>query len=330
MLKVCSPIWVTQPADDLADLGGVDAGALDRGALHGAEQVGGVDGRQAAVAPAERRADGLDDDDVGVGERAHVGPPEWLAGGCWQSGGVEAGGWAARLGRNGGGVRRMVPPVTLATMRRSAMRRHRIAAFLAPALARRRPARGVRRVRRLQGGRRRERHDHDGRRLDHDHCRRRRGDHDLLAAGRGDHSTQVDAGDRRRLAPDRGADGRPRRAATGSSSSSATGRPPGTRSSTSPDPSTRANRTNRSRCRGAPTSSSASTRRPASTCPSPTANPTYTGPRTLTDLGLAHAVEVVNSEDFEGILTWVIGLDGQRPFTVSTLSSPPRVVVDVS
>ena len=63
---------------------------------------------------------------------------------------------------------------------------------------------------------------------------------------------------------------------------------------------------------------------------SPTANPTYTGPRSLTNLGLGHAVEVVNSEDFEGILTWVIGLDGQRPFTVSTLTSPPRVVVDVS
>jgi hypothetical protein len=63
---------------------------------------------------------------------------------------------------------------------------------------------------------------------------------------------------------------------------------------------------------------------------SPTASPTYTGPRALTDLGLHHAVEVVNAEDFEGILTWVIGLDSQRPFTVTTLSSPPRVVVDVS
>jgi hypothetical protein len=39
---------------------------------------------------------------------------------------------------------------------------------------------------------------------------------------------------------------------------------------------------------------------------------------------------VVNSEDFEGVMAWVIGLDAQRPFTVTTLSSPPRVVVDVS
>jgi hypothetical protein len=63
---------------------------------------------------------------------------------------------------------------------------------------------------------------------------------------------------------------------------------------------------------------------------SPTATPTYTGSRTMTNLGLGHAVEVVNSEDFEGVMTWVIGLDAPRPFTVTTLSSPPRVVVDVS
>jgi hypothetical protein len=63
---------------------------------------------------------------------------------------------------------------------------------------------------------------------------------------------------------------------------------------------------------------------------SPMGSPTYTGSRTMTNLGLTHAVEVVNSEDFEGVMTWVIGLDAQRPFTVSTLSSPPRVVVDVS
>jgi hypothetical protein len=63
---------------------------------------------------------------------------------------------------------------------------------------------------------------------------------------------------------------------------------------------------------------------------SPMGTPTYTGSRAMTNLGLAHAVEVTNAEDFEGIMTWVIGLDAQRPFKVTTLSSPPRVVVDVS
>jgi hypothetical protein len=63
---------------------------------------------------------------------------------------------------------------------------------------------------------------------------------------------------------------------------------------------------------------------------SPNALPTYTGPRSITNTGLTHVVEVVNSEDFEGILTWVVGLDSQRSFTVNTLSSPPRVVIDLS
>ena len=63
---------------------------------------------------------------------------------------------------------------------------------------------------------------------------------------------------------------------------------------------------------------------------SPNALPTYTGPRSITNTGLGHVVEVVNSEDFEGVLTWVVGLDSQRSFTVSTLSSPPRVVIDLS
>jgi len=63
---------------------------------------------------------------------------------------------------------------------------------------------------------------------------------------------------------------------------------------------------------------------------SPNAMPTYTGPRTITMTGLTHVDEIVNAEDFEGVLTWVVGLDAQRPFAVSTLSSPPRVVVDLS
>jgi hypothetical protein len=63
---------------------------------------------------------------------------------------------------------------------------------------------------------------------------------------------------------------------------------------------------------------------------SPMGTATYTGPRVLTGLGLTHAAEVVNAEDFEGVMTWVVGLDSQRPFTVTTLNSPPRVVVDVS
>src|SRR5207302_851667 len=59
--------------DDLSDRERIDAGAFDRRALHGAEQIGWVHGRETAVAPSEWRADGFDDDNVGVGKRLHGG-----------------------------------------------------------------------------------------------------------------------------------------------------------------------------------------------------------------------------------------------------------------
>lgn len=34
--------------------------------------------------------------------------------------------------------------------------------------------------------------------------------------------------------------------------------------------------------------------------------------------------------DFEGELTWALGVGGQRPFRVTTLADPPRLVVDVA
>ena len=55
---------------------------------------------------------------------------------------------------------------------------------------------------------------------------------------------------------------------------------------------------------------------------------TYTGPnrvRGSTD----DVTEVVKTGDFEGVLTWVIGLRTRTPFRVTTLSAPPRVVVDL-
>ena len=50
-------------ADDLADGGGIDAGALDRGALHGAEQIGGMQPGETALAATDRAAHCFDDDD---------------------------------------------------------------------------------------------------------------------------------------------------------------------------------------------------------------------------------------------------------------------------
>jgi hypothetical protein len=52
-LKACSPTWETQPATIWSTwrLGP----ALDRGALHGAEQIGRMHAGEAAAAAAERR-----------------------------------------------------------------------------------------------------------------------------------------------------------------------------------------------------------------------------------------------------------------------------------
>jgi hypothetical protein len=45
---------------------------------------------------------------------------------------------------------------------------------------------------------------------------------------------------------------------------------------------------------------------------------TYTGPKRIPGSGTQHVQEVVQTGDFEAVLTWIIGLDAQRPFTVAT------------
>lgn len=50
-----------------------------------------------------------------------------------------------------------------------------------------------------------------------------------------------------------------------------------------------------------------------------------TTPRKVAGAGL----DVVMLGDFEGIVSWVIGTEGSKPFKVFTLQSPPRLVVDI-
>jgi hypothetical protein len=57
----CSPAWVTQPPATWVDQGRIDPGPLDQAALRGSEYLGGVHAAQAAVALADRGADGFDD-----------------------------------------------------------------------------------------------------------------------------------------------------------------------------------------------------------------------------------------------------------------------------
>lgn len=57
--------------------------------------------------------------------------------------------------------------------------------------------------------------------------------------------------------------------------------------------------------------------------------PSYDGPASFAPSDTAHVRELVRAGDFEAILTWVVGMDEPRPFTVTTLSDPTRVVVDI-
>jgi hypothetical protein len=60
-----------------------------------------------------------------------------------------------------------------------------------------------------------------------------------------------------------------------------------------------------------------------------TSTPHYTGPTRFTPPDTAQVREVVRTGDFEAVLTWVVGLDEPRPFEVSVLHDPARVVVDI-
>ena len=56
---------------------------------------------------------------------------------------------------------------------------------------------------------------------------------------------------------------------------------------------------------------------------------TYTGPASIEAADTTRIQQVRRTGDFEGVLTWVIGLDAKRPFHVSTQDGPSRVIVDV-
>lgn len=60
----------------------------------------------------------------------------------------------------------------------------------------------------------------------------------------------------------------------------------------------------------------------------PSAPETYTGPKRF-DPGTPEIAELVRAGGFEAVLTWVAGLRDRVDFRVTTLRSPPRVVVDV-
>ncbi len=58
-------------------------------------------------------------------------------------------------------------------------------------------------------------------------------------------------------------------------------------------------------------------------------NSTYTGPREITP-GLDSVSEMEMAGDFEGYVTWGIGLPEELDFRVTTLEDPYRVVLDIA
>jgi hypothetical protein len=56
---------------------------------------------------------------------------------------------------------------------------------------------------------------------------------------------------------------------------------------------------------------------------------TYTGPTRFSPSTTA-VVELVRTGGFEAVLTWAVGVDEQRPFRVTRLENPARIVIDIS
>ena len=55
---------------------------------------------------------------------------------------------------------------------------------------------------------------------------------------------------------------------------------------------------------------------------------TYKGPNRFSP-DAAVVAELVRTGGFEAVLVWAVGLDAERPFRVTTLSDPPRIVIDI-
>ena len=56
----------------------------------------------------------------------------------------------------------------------------------------------------------------------------------------------------------------------------------------------------------------------------------YTGPQEIVPTNVVNILELELIENNEGQSSWAIGLDRQRDFTVSTLSDPARIVIDIA
>ncbi|HSB86672.1 MAG TPA: hypothetical protein VLD86_10195, partial [Ilumatobacteraceae bacterium] len=56
----------------------------------------------------------------------------------------------------------------------------------------------------------------------------------------------------------------------------------------------------------------------------------YQGATRITPTNVSHIEELVMLGNFESVTTWAIGVDERRPFRVTVLDGPPRLVVDIA
>lgn len=61
----------------------------------------------------------------------------------------------------------------------------------------------------------------------------------------------------------------------------------------------------------------------------PGSPPTYTGPQQITASGTSYVRGMALFDAYEGVVGWIIGLDGQRPVRVDETASPARLVINV-
>ncbi len=56
----------------------------------------------------------------------------------------------------------------------------------------------------------------------------------------------------------------------------------------------------------------------------------YQGATQIVPTNVEHILELRQIENFEGLHAWAIGLDQRRNFSVTTLTDPPRIVIDIA
>ena len=61
-----------------------------------------------------------------------------------------------------------------------------------------------------------------------------------------------------------------------------------------------------------------------------TGQSTYSGPKELKPGDTRTVKDLAQVEDFEAVLSWAVGVTSEAAFRVSTLTAPPRLVIDIA